>query len=284
MCAAHREDVLDNKIKPKLKAKEPVICVSTQLIEAGVDIDFGSVIRLLSGLDSIVQSAGRCNRHGLREDGGSVWIVNPQKENLDQLKDIESGRRHAQWILDDFRNTSDDFDGNPLGLKAITHYYHRYYKSHEHELDYPISKDSPIGRNDKLFNLLSMNDLSTKNYQADHQGNPPNMLLRQSFRSANDEFRVINSPTHGVLVPYQEGKNIITKLRDAIELEKQNKLLRQAQRYSVNLFDHQFRKLIQSEVIREVREDAGVYYLDEKYYSEEFGWIDEPVDNSITQQ
>lgn len=53
MCPAHRMDVLDNKIKPALKDKKPVICVSTQLIEAGVDIDFGAVIRALAGLDSI---------------------------------------------------------------------------------------------------------------------------------------------------------------------------------------------------------------------------------------
>jgi len=72
MCPAHRMDVLENKIKPKLKANEPVICVSTQLIEAGVDIDFGAVIRALAGLDSIAQSAGRCNRHGMREELGSV--------------------------------------------------------------------------------------------------------------------------------------------------------------------------------------------------------------------
>src|SRR5690606_24229971 len=50
MCAAHRLSVLE-EIKSKLGQKEPVICVSTQLIEAGVDIDFGSVIRYLAGLD-----------------------------------------------------------------------------------------------------------------------------------------------------------------------------------------------------------------------------------------
>jgi CRISPR-associated endonuclease/helicase Cas3 len=85
MCPAHRVDVLEKKIKPKLKAKEPVVCVSTQLIEAGVDIDFGAVMRALAGLDSIAQSAGRCNRHGEREGLGSVWVVNPQVENLDGL-------------------------------------------------------------------------------------------------------------------------------------------------------------------------------------------------------
>ena len=52
MCPVHRLEKLE-EIKVKLEAKEPVICVSTQLVEAGVDVDFGAVIRSLAGLDSI---------------------------------------------------------------------------------------------------------------------------------------------------------------------------------------------------------------------------------------
>jgi len=283
MCAAHREEVLEKEIKPKLEAREPVICVSTQLIEAGVDIDFGAVIRSLAGLDSIAQSAGRCNRHGLREDGGSVWVVNPQEENLDRLKDIRSGREHAQWVLDDFKGNPEDFGDDPIGLGTITRYYQRYYKAHENELDYPVSKDSQIGRDDTLFNLLSINKLSTANYKATHQQQTPEILLRQSFRSASGEFRVIDSPTRGVIVPYREGENIIKELCGTVELEKQVKLLKQAQRYSVNLFDHQFEKLHQSGAIQEVQKDAGIYYLAEEYYSKEFGWSEEPVSDIKTQ-
>jgi len=280
MCAAHREDVLEKEIKPKLKDKEPLICVSTQLIEAGVDIDFGAVIRSLAGLDSIAQSAGRCNRHGLREDDGWVWVVNPQEENLDRLKDIKSGQENTQRVFDDFKDNPEEFESNLIGLVAISRYYHQYYTAHERELDYPVKKDSPIiGRDDKLFNLLSMNELSTKNYQAAHQENPLDILLRQSFRSANSEFRVIDSPTRGVIVPYQEGEKIINELCSAFEPEKQGKLIKQAQRYSVNLFDHQFEKLFNTGVIQEVQKNVGIYYLDKQYYSEEFGWSDEPVGN-----
>ncbi|NLF50647.1 MAG: CRISPR-associated helicase Cas3', partial [Leptolinea sp.] len=126
MCPAHRMDVLENKIKPKLDAKEPVICVSTQLIEAGVDIDFGAVIRALAGLDSIAQSAGRCNRHGLREDGGSVWVINLQEENLDRLEDIKIGREHTQRVLDDFVENAESFDNDRIGLDSIATYYSFY--------------------------------------------------------------------------------------------------------------------------------------------------------------
>jgi len=279
MCAAHREEVLEKEIKPKLEAREPVICVSTQLIEAGVDIDFGAVIRSLAGLDSLAQSAGRCNRHGLRKDGGSVWVVNPQEENLDRLKDIKSGQENAQRVFDDFKDNPEDFESNLIGLVAISRYYEQYFNEHKHELDYPVNKNSQIGRDDKLFNLLAKNELSTNNYQAAHQGNPPDILLRQSFRSASGEFRVIDSPTRGVIVPYQEGEKIINELCSAFEPEKQGKLIKQAQRYSVNLFDHQFEKLFNTGVIQEVQKNVGIYYLDKQYYSEEFGWSDEPVGN-----
>ncbi len=275
MCAAHREDVLEKEIKPKLEAKEPVMCVSTQLIEAGVDIDFGAVIRALAGLDSIAQAAGRCNRHGEREGGGKVWVVNPQEENLDRLKDIQSGREHAQRVLDDFSVNPADFGNDPIGLKAILDYYDLYYKAHKNELDYPVGKNSSFGRDDHLFNALSVNELAKAAYQASQRADP-DMLLRQSFRTANEEFCVIDSPTRGVIVPYGDGDKIITKLCGAFGLEKQGKLLKQAQRYSVNLFDRQLNDLLKIGAIQQVQ-DAGMYYLDKQYYSKEFGWSVEPV-------
>jgi CRISPR-associated endonuclease/helicase Cas3 len=63
MCSAHRDNVI-NELKRRLSGKERVICVSTQLIEAGVDISFECVVRDIAGLDSVFQAAGRCNRHG----------------------------------------------------------------------------------------------------------------------------------------------------------------------------------------------------------------------------
>ncbi len=277
MCPAHRMAVLERHIKRKLKANEPVICVSTQLIEAGVDIDFGAVIRALAGLDSIAQSAGRCNRHGEREDGGSVWVVNPQEENLDKLKDIQVGRGHAQRVLDDFKDAPDTFANERIGLDVISAYYNFYYQSQSGKMDYPVDASSSVGRNDELFNLLSVNKLSVEAYKKSHQDAPPDILLRQSFRTANKEFRVIDSPTRGVIVPYKEGEKIIVELCSAFELEKQSKLLKQAQRYSVNLYDHDFEELLRTGTIQEVQPEAGIFYLNEQYYSEEFGWSNQPV-------
>jgi CRISPR-associated endonuclease/helicase Cas3 len=276
MCPAHRMDVLEQEIKPKLEAKVPVICVSTQLIEAGVNIDFGSAIRVLAGLDSIAQSAGRCNRHGLRDGMGSVWIVNPQEENLDRLEDIKIGREHAQRVLDDFRDSPHAFGNDRIGLNAIAAYYDFYYQSRKDEMDYPVRADSPVGRSDNLFSLLSQNKLSTDAYASIYHSAPA-ILLRQSFRTASREFQVIDSPTRGVVAQYKDGHKIITELSGAFGLEKQGKLLKQAQRYSVSLFAYQFDKLLEAGAIQEVQEGAGIYYLDKQYYSDEFGWSDEPV-------
>jgi CRISPR-associated endonuclease/helicase Cas3 len=243
-----------------------------------VDIDFGAVIRALAGLDSIAQSAGRCNRHGLREGLGSVWVVNPREENVDHLPDIKTGREQAQRVLDDFNCSPDSFENDQIGLSAIATYYNYYYYSRKDQMDYPVKKKSSAGRGGNLFDLLSMNELSAKAYQAIHHS-APDILLRQSFRTAGGEFRVIDSATRGVVVPYKDGEQVIIELCGAVGLERQGRLLKQAQRYSVNLFDYQFNKLFEAGAIQEVQEGAGIHYLDKRFYSKEFGWCDKPVNS-----
>lgn len=78
MCGAHRSQLIE-AIKARLKAGIPTRVISTQLIEAGVDVDFPVVYRALAGLDSIAQAAGRCNREGqLTGKGEVVVFVAPQ--------------------------------------------------------------------------------------------------------------------------------------------------------------------------------------------------------------
>jgi CRISPR-associated endonuclease/helicase Cas3 len=99
MCPKHRKDRLA-KIKERIRPeeKQPVICVSTQLIEAGIDIDFGSAIRHLAGIDSIAQAAGRCNRHGLRSTG-RVTVVNPAEPLPEALREIRAGQQCAERVF-----------------------------------------------------------------------------------------------------------------------------------------------------------------------------------------
>lgn len=283
MCPAHRLNVLA-EIRKKLENRVPLICVSTQLIEAGVDIDFGSVIRYLAGLDSITQVAGRCNRNGRQIDKngqpvpGHVFVVNPMEENLDRLRDIKIGAEKAQRILDEFKKNPEYFDGDRIGIRAMEAFYQYYFYERKGEMGYSVSKNSAIGRNDNIFNLLSTNTLSVESYRRINNQTSPKHFFLQSFNSAARAFHAIESFTQGVIVPYQEeGKELINDLCGAYEVAKQYKTLKKAQRFSVNLHQHEFEKLVRIKAIQEVQKVSGIFYLDDQYYSNEFGWNDEIV-------
>ncbi len=282
MCPAHRLKVL-NKVKDKLEKKEPIICVSTQLIEAGVDIDFGSVIRYLAGLDSIAQAAGRCNRNGIREKLGNIWVVNPSKENTDKLKDIQIGIEKAKRILDDFKEHPENFENDWIGLETMEAYYKYYFYERKNEMCYKVGTNSPAGREDDLFNLLSMNTISVDDYKRSNQQAAPNILFRQSFQTASKAFRAIESPTRGIVVPYgEEGKEIINDLCAAFEVEKQYRLLKKAQRYSVNVYLNVFTDFADKQAIREAQEGTGIFYLDDQYYDSDLGLSKEIVSKMPT--
>jgi CRISPR-associated endonuclease/helicase Cas3 len=270
MCAAHRLAVLE-KVKEGLSNRDPVICVSTQLIEAGVDIDFGAVIRYLAGLDSICQSAGRCNRHGIQGQPGKVWIINPSNENITPLIDIVIGAEQTLRVLDDFTKNPSAFENDIIGLEAMKRFYRYYYYARRKDMDYSIKSSSQLGRADNMFTLLSTNALAVRAYQRIHQ-NSPNLFFCHAFQSAAKEFQVINNSTRGVIVPYQEeGEAIIYKLCNDLAIDQRQKVLKQAQRYSINLYQSDFDDLIEKGAIHEIHNGACIFYLEKEFYSDEFG-------------
>lgn len=281
MCPAHRLDTLE-KIKAKLKEKAPIICVSTQLIEAGVDIDFGCVIRYMAGLDSIVQASGRCNRHGQRSTG-NVHVINPIHENIDRLKDIRTGIRITERIWDEYQKDPARFGRDRIGLQAMNAYYQYYFYDRKQEMSYHIGRQSPAGREDNLFNLLSVNTNSAEAYQR-ITGAALSVPFRQAFQTAAKSFKAIDQIGYGVVVPFRdEGVQLINDLCAAYHIEEQFKLLKKAQRYSVNLYPHEFEEMVKEEAVREVQKEAGVFYLEDRYYCEEFGWSKESVHGMKTQ-
>ena len=259
-CAAHRKAIFDT-IKGRLKNKEPVICISTQLIEAGVDISMACVIRALGGLDSIAQAAGRCNRHGEKKGKGQVWVLNLQEQDFTRiLPDIQAGKTHAERV-------SRDFAGQDiLQPEAMKRYFEYYFYQRSDEMAYSV-KNSTTG---SLLDWLSDNALNPYG-EKNNKRSKPLPLLMQSFKSAGRAFQTIDAPTHAVIVPYGEGTELIAKLCGEWDPKEMYDAKKKAQRYSVNVFPNVWDKLQKENALHETIEGSGIYYLKERYYNDEFG-------------
>lgn len=270
MCPAHRLEVIQ-RVRNALKEKKPVICISTQLIEAGVDVDFGVVIRSLAGLDSVAQAAGRCNRHNIRAEGGRLLLVQLKDENVDRLVEIKEGQRIALRVLSEYRRDPGQFGGSIISSPALERYFEYYFFQRRGLMSYPVGKHSGVGRKDSIYNLLAANKISVDEYKSLHKESPK-IYLRQAFASASKAFKVIENSAQGVIVPYGvRGQELIQNLCGAFDLEKQYQLLRAAQRYSVNCFPHLLQELLEKRAIHEVQKGSGIFYLDKRYYDDNFG-------------
>jgi len=279
MCPAHRKERID-KIRLSLKEGQPLICISTQLIEAGVDLDFRCVIRSLAGLDSIAQAAGRCNRHGKRENG-DVYVLNFSEERipavLNEIKvaqDVTRTRVLAQ-------HKGEDLTATP----ALETYYEHYYYQRKNLMTYPVKDTSIIDLlGENIAGKTVVSELITPETQESYSG-ILGLKLHHAYTTACEHFRVIDAPTSSVIVPYvsekYNGAELIGKLsasftNDEVPLKSQIKLIKQAQQYSVNLFPHKFKKLQELGAIKEIHEGEGIFHLDERYYHSDLGVTDEP--------
>jgi CRISPR-associated endonuclease/helicase Cas3 len=267
----HRKSKLD-AIRGRLLQGLPVLCISTQLIEAGVDISFGAVIRFLAGLDSIAQAAGRCNRHGELKDKngisikGQVDVINPDSEPVELLKDIQVGKEKTQRVFSEI-----DSQAELLAPETMKRYFQYYFYDRSSEMDYPVfAKDHAPEQT--LLNLLSQNSLNTNADEKRRLGKLP--LMHHSFMDAGKLFKAIDAPTRAVIIQHGKGKELVTELcRLAKEFEPQAyyQTLKAAQQYSVNVFPNIWKKLISVGAVYETQPGEGIYFLDEAHYSEEFG-------------
>ena len=231
LCQQHRNDVLD-EVDQRLKSGRSLICISTQLIEAGVDLSFDCVVRDLSGLPSIAQAAGRCNRHG-ESNCRPVYLIECAGENLDALPEIYDGREITRELLATLPEEAD-----LLSPQVIQLYYQRYYGDPRHQNDmlYPFSVTGHVAST--MVDLLSINSQGI-NASKERQI-PCRAGLCQAFGTAESAFAAIPDETISVLVPYGRGKELLLELQSA---RANTALLKDLQPYTISISQSQYRRL-----------------------------------------
>lgn len=267
MCAAHRSDRIET-IKAALAAGEPLICISTQLIEAGVDISFKGVIRSLAGLDSIAQAAGRCNRNG-EVPLGSVFVLKYDAEHLDKLPDIKKAQDSMEAFLHDYKAEPEAFGQELLSRKSMDRYYLYYFRKREGEMAYPFDDGGIINQ---IFDVLSNNRKDRQAYR-DRFGEESTLMMHQAFKRAGKAFEVIGNTTIGLIVPYGNGKALIAELWDTPEddVATIRRILRSLQRYTINVYptDTLFKEIQGRGGIERTLMGGKVFILSESFYGED---------------
>jgi CRISPR-associated endonuclease/helicase Cas3 len=209
MCGAHRSNVIA-EIKKRLQKGQATRVISTQLVEAGVDLDFPVVYRALCGLDSVAQAAGRCNREGLLKEG-HVFVFRPPTEppigHLRQAAGI--GKRLLETKCDD-----------QISPERFNQFFQELYWLQGERLD----------KEDILKDLTGDRE------------------FRFSFRTAARKFKMIDDTRQeSLVVAYHEGANLIAELE---KRPPDRYLLRKLQRYVVNLPRYLHDKLVTDGAIR----------------------------------
>ena len=270
MCMAHRKAVISSMMQ-KLKNKESLICVSTQLIEAGVDVSFGAVIRLAAGIDNVAQAAGRGNRNGESDCHAPVGIAYLKGENLSRLKEIKLSQDVTGELIAEYKRKPDDFDNDLISDKAIKFYYEKLFRKINetvHSTDYCIEDGN-------LFDFLSYN----MQYAPE---NAETVTMRQAFKTAGEHFEVFDNVQTSVITPYGDGEKIINDIlseKFLNDIAWSKKILNDAKEYVVNLFDYQVEKLNKAGAIYSDT-NKSVLILNPDYYDEHLGVITEKGDAS----
>lgn len=260
MCPQHRNQII-REIKDRI-GNTRLICVSTQLIEAGVDISFNNVIRSLAGLDSVIQAAGRCNRHG-NADLRFVYIINYAKEKVESLEDISRGQDCMGELLFEYKKKYDEYGMDYLlSNEAIENYYQKYFYKRKQDMYYNV--DGAEIKN--LFQALSVHPMH-KNHKRQW-----GTVMSQAYRFAGKSFAAIDSNTIGVIVPYKEGAEKLKKLLDSKDFREQRQLLKELQRYTVNVYgsDKVLSDLKSRRAVTAIF-DESIYVLSEGFYDNEKG-------------
>lgn len=194
MCGVHRSDVI-SRIKERLMTYDEVRVISTQLVEAGVDVDFPVVYRAMAGLASVVQAAGRCNREGMLDGLGRVVVFNPPEPS--PIGDLRFGE---DTLIDMLSSHKGQIDVDCAEI--YPEYYRRFFE-----------KQNNCGT---VF--------------AELLDDPRNGF---QFREAADKFQMIDSRgTCTIIVRWGESEKWINKL---VAVGPKREIMRHLQRYTVSV-------------------------------------------------
>ncbi len=254
MCSAHLKERIA-EVRQRLKAKIPTIVISTQLIEAGVDIDLPIVYRAMSGLDSIVQAGGRCNREGKRPAPGEVYVFS-LSDGGKAFGAIVQGQNATRFLLD-----NDKEHTRPrIPLELIKAYYDRYYASIE---------------------SFDTKDITESLYDEDEA-----KRWRFDFQQASEDFQLIDNVDRDLFVPYGRGKELLEGL-EKHTLYLNHRTLRELQQYHVSISKWRYEELeearLLSEVVVERETGKSILVLAPQGYDEALGvcttnpLLDEPL-------
>lgn len=235
---------------------QPFFCISTALIEAGVNISFPCVVRSLAGLGSALQAAGRCNRDGELPPGtlGKVYLWRLAEESLRGLPEIETAQGCTLGLL---AARGAAAANTPESIAA---YYALERDAFQSLLPYPAKADGvPV----TLLDILGHNGLLPRT-------EAKRLPLHGAYRTAERLFRVISSDTVPVLVSHGRGETLAAELAANPSMDQTMRLLREAQRYSLSLYTNVFWSLYSEGAIWTI-EDAGVYVLRQEYYDDDTG-------------
>lgn len=265
MCIAHRKDTLsqvEQSIAKNKRGGKKVLCVATQLIEAGVDISFGCVVRIVAGMDNAVQAAGRCNRNGELSGLAPVYLIYCENENLSKLPEIQMAKKASEQLFGAFNKNPEEFDCNLASEQAISRYYDNLYGGMKKG-----AQDYTLPDGSSLFDLLSVND----QYAAETQFP---FALKQAFKLAGEQFKVFEQDTTDIIVPYKDGATLIEKLSSA---EKQilPEILEESKPFQISIYQFQKAQLeAQGGLIPLL--DGAVLSLAPAFYNLETGLTPEP--------
>jgi CRISPR-associated endonuclease/helicase Cas3 len=258
LCPAHRLNILD-RLRKNLHpvTKRLTLCVSTQLIEAGVDVSFDCVIRAKAGIGSIIQVAGRCNRNKENPTPQTVFVVDVRDEKLSCLPEIKDGKEVTTRV---FREKQGD---NFLSDNVIDQFYDYYFYAQKSKMDYRIK-----GGKTTIYSLLNDNKIGSEAYKS--RNNKNYYGLPCAFQTAAEAFSVIDGGQTGIVVPYGDAMQLVGDFQRCHDPKEKMRILQQLQKYTVSVYSHTLEKLGQAVDTM----DNTFYLLSPDYYdTEEHGLL-----------